>query len=155
MGRMKTLVRILEVAWWPEVWKDVWSYIKACPLCQQYKPSNTKPLGLLQPTDVPEPGYMLGMDFMRPFQKSKKGNLFLFVTINNFTKWVEVFTLKDSKANRLCQILKDEVFTRWGVPKYILSDQGSQFVSQLLSDLCKCWGVIQKLTSYHPQMNLT
>lgn len=156
MGRMKTLLRVLEVAWWPEVRKDVWAYVKECSVCQQYKPSNTKPLGLLQSSEIPEPGYMLGMDFMGPFPKSKKGKAHLLVIVDYFTKWVELFPLKDSKTPRLCQILKDEIFTRWGVPKYVLSDRGPQFVSQLLRDLCKRWGVTQKLTtSYHPQTNLT
>lgn len=49
-----------------------------------------------------------------------------------------------------------EIFTRWGTPTYLVSDRGVQFTSQLLSAVCKQWGVIQKLTTaYHPQTNLT
>ncbi|KAL7841255.1 hypothetical protein SRHO_G00249460 [Serrasalmus rhombeus] len=117
LGRMKTLLRILEVAWWPDIRKDVWQHVKECPVCQKYKPSNTKPSGYLQGTEIKEPGYMHGMDLMGPFPKSKRGNVYLFVIMDYFTKWIELYPLRDSKGHRLCKILREEIFTRWGVPK--------------------------------------
>ncbi|KAI4881414.1 hypothetical protein NFI96_007028 [Prochilodus magdalenae] len=72
LGRMKTLLRILDVAWWPEVRKDVWLHVKECSDCQKYKPSNTKPSGYLEGTEIKEPGYTLGMDLMGPFPKRKR-----------------------------------------------------------------------------------
>ena len=92
-------------------------------------------------------GNMLGMDFKGPFPKSKKGRAFLFITVDYYTKRTELFPLKDSKTNRVCQNLKDEVFSRWGVPKYILSDRGPQFLSQLLTDLCTTQVTIHNLIS--------
>ena len=156
LGRMKTLLKIMDVAWWPSIRKDVWSYIKNCQTCQQYKPSNQKPAGLLQTTVVEEPNYMLGIDYMGPLPITKQRNTFLLVIVDYYTKWVELFPLRDSTSTKLCRIIKDDVFLRWGVPKYLLSDRGPQFTSNLLADLCKNWGVTQKLTtSYHPQTNLT
>ena len=72
-----------------------------------------------------EPGYMLGMDFMGPLPRSKKGNLYLLVVVDYYTRWVELFPMRDSKTPRLCQLLRDEILTRWGVPKYIVSDRKS------------------------------
>ncbi|XP_036431193.1 GTPase IMAP family member 8-like [Colossoma macropomum] len=135
---------------------DVWQHVRLCAICQQYKPDNKKPAGFLQTTEVEEAGYMLGLDFMGPFPRSKKGNSYLLVVVDYYTKWIELFPLRDSKTPRLCQLLRDEIFTRWGVPKYLVSDRGPQFTSQLLTDVCKKWGVIQKITtSYHPQANFT
>lgn len=45
LGLLKTLLKILEVAWWPEVCKDIWKYVKECMVCQKYKPSYPVPSG--------------------------------------------------------------------------------------------------------------
>ena len=156
LGRMKTLLKILEVAWWPTIRKDVWGHVRVCLTCQQYKGSNTKPAGQLQTTEVKEPGEMLGVDFMGPFPLSKARNSVLMVVVDYYTKWVELFALKDAKTPKVCQILRNDIFTRWGVPAYLVSDRGPQFTSHLMSSMCETWGVAQKLTTaYHPQTNLT
>ncbi len=111
LGRLKTLLRLLDMVYWPSVRSDVWKHCKECITCQQYKPSLSKLSGHLQSTPIVEPGHMIGVDLMGP---------------------------------------------RWGTPAYLVSDRGAQFTSNLLSQVCKQWGVVQKLTTaYHPQTNLT
>ncbi|KAL6461592.1 hypothetical protein MHYP_G00297360 [Metynnis hypsauchen] len=100
LGRMKTLRKILEVAWWPNIRGDVWKYVKECVTCQQYKSSNTKPAGLLQQTEVQKPGEMIGVDFMGPLPLSRSRNTMLMVVVDYYSKWVELFPLKDAKALR-------------------------------------------------------
>ncbi len=137
LGRMKTLLRILVVAWWPSIWKDVWNHVRACQKCQAYKSSNEKPAGQIQQSEVKAAGEMIGVDFMGPFPLSKSRNTMLMVVVDYYTKWVELFLLKDAKTPRVRKIFKDDIFTRWGVPAYMVSDCGPQFTSQIMSRLCQ------------------
>ncbi len=156
LGRMKTLRRLLDNVYWPEIRKDVWSFCTQCKTCQAYKPRISKLSGLLQSIPVVEPGYMLGVDLMGPFPRSSRSNEFLLVFVDYCSKWVELFALRSAKTHLITNILTKEMFTRWGAPAYLVSDRGPQFTAQLLNDTCKRWGVVQKLsTAYHPQTNLT
>lgn len=93
---------------------------------------------------------------MGPFPKSIKQNEHLLVVVDYCSKWVELFPLRVAKAPQIARILVEEVFTRWGTPAYLVSDRGAQFTSHLINEICKQWGVTQKLiTAYHPQTNLT
>lgn len=156
LGRLKTLLRLLEVVYWPSLRADVWRHCKECPTCQKYKPSFSKLSGHLQSTPVVEPGHMLGIDLMGPFPRSTKQNEHLLVIVDYCSKWVELFPLRAARAPQIAKILVEEIFTRWGTPAYLVSDRGAQFTSNLINLVCKQWGVIQKLTTaYHPQTNLT
>ncbi len=91
LGRMKTLRRLLDNVYWPEIRKDVWSFCTQCKTCQAYKPRISKLSGLLQSIPVVEPGYMLGVDLMGPFPRSSRSNEFLLVFVDYCSKWVELF----------------------------------------------------------------
>ena len=54
-----------------------------------------------------------------------------------FTKWVEIFPLPDITAQTVSQILVEEVICRYGAPKEILTDRGSDFTSSLFRAVCK------------------
>ncbi len=93
---------------------------------------------------------------MGPFLRSINLNEDLLVTVDYCSKWVEVFPLRSAKTPLITNILIKEIFTRWGVPAYLVSDRGPQFASHLLNATCRQWGAIQKLTTaYHLQTNLT
>uniref|UniRef100_A0A8D0D922 Integrase catalytic domain-containing protein n=1 Tax=Sander lucioperca TaxID=283035 RepID=A0A8D0D922_SANLU len=135
---------------------DVREHVQCCQVCQLYKPETRKPPGKLQQTVVKEPWEMLGVDLMGPFPRSSNGNLYLIVFVDYYTRWVEMFPLRKATAETVSQILRKEILTHWGVPTFILSDQGSQFVSSVFEETCRRWNLKQKRTSpYHPQTNLT
>lgn len=152
LGRLKTLLRLLDMVYWPSVRSDVWKHCKECITCQQYKPSVSKLSGHLQSTPIVEPGYMIVVDLMGPFPKSIRQNEHRLVVVDYCSTWVELFPLRQAKAPRIAQIMIEEIFTRWSTPAYLVSDRGAQFTSNLLSQVCKQWGVVQKLTTaYQPQ----
>ena len=68
-----------------------------------------------------------------------------------FSKWPFAIPLPDQKTERILQVLKDQVFTLVGPPNRLHSDQGRNFESYILSELCKAFGVTKSHTTpYHP-----
>lgn len=155
-GMFKTYKRLHDVVFWPKMWGDVKEYIKSCSTCQTYKGENKKPCGKLQQTVVTKPNEMIGVDIMGPFPRSSDRNEYLLVFVDYYTRWVELFPIRTATALVIARILRKEILTRWGVPDFILSDRGSQFVSSVFRELCNKWTIIHKLTTaYHPQTNMT
>ena len=156
LGRYKTYRRMQNLVYWPKMSWDVKQHVTNCQVCQLYKSESRKPAGKLQQTLVCRPWEMLGMDLMGPFPRSSSRNVYLLVFVDYYSKWVELFPLRNATAESISRILIQEIVTRWGIPEYILSDRGSQFVSSIFQATCETWNVSHKLTSaYHPQTNLT
>ena len=64
--------------------------------------------------------------------------------------------MNSTTSTSIANILTNEVFARYGFPRYILSDNGPQFVSDLFQNFCDTLGIEQKFTAnYHPQSNMT
>ena len=86
--------------------------------------------------------------------ETDKGNRYILVISDYFTKWVEAFPIHNQKAETVAKCLVNEVVSRFGVPSYIHSDQGRQFESQLYQEMCFLLDIKKtRTTSYHPQSN--
>ena len=86
--------------------------------------------------------------------ETPRGNKFLLVVQDYFSKWVELFALPAKRAKLIAQKLHEEYFTRYGVPLRLHSDQGKEFDNALIKELCLVWGIKkQRTTAFHPQSN--
>ena len=83
-----------------------------------------------------------------------KGNRYLIVFQDLFTKWPMAYPASDQKTGRIARLLVEEIIPFFGVPEALLSDRGINLLSYLMRDVCKMLG-IEKLntTAYHPQCN--
>ena len=148
-GMERTLSRLSDVAYWVGMAKSVIHHCKVCVKCQFSKAPPPKPVPL-QPVLATRPWEMVAVDVLK-VPMSTKGNQYLLVAQDYFSKWPFAKPMPDQKAERIVQILKDEVFTVVGPPQKLHSDQGRNFESRLLGDLCKAFGVSKSHTTpYHP-----
>ncbi|CAF5213997.1 unnamed protein product, partial [Rotaria magnacalcarata] len=155
LGRRKTLFRLSTRFSWPHMRRDIEPYVRSCKLCQQYKVSNKKSSGLMRPIVDNEPWNTLGIDITGPLPKTRRGNIYILVVIDYFTKWIELFPLANTKANTIAQIFLDEVMCRFGFPVRIISVNGVQFLSNIFNNVCHTLGIKHQRTPlYHPQSNL-
>ena len=111
--------------------------IKHCDRCQRLQPLLQLPSSELHPIPVkPEVWYMVGMDLIGPFKKSKKGNQHILTMTCYFSKWVEAFALPDKTAGSVAKAVYT-TYCRHGAPNIIITDQGREFVNQVgLCRLC-------------------
>jgi hypothetical protein len=156
-GIERTLTKVSRGAFFNNMRSRVAEYVKTCPICQRVKPDNRKPPGLMQSSPIGAPWEVLYMDLMGPYVKSYPGGYsYILVVIDDFTKWVEIVPLKDATTIRIGKVLEESIFCRYGMPKTLVSDNGTNFTSNVMAYLCSQWKVKQRFTSpYHPQSNLT
>ncbi|CAM4847538.1 unnamed protein product, partial [Rotaria magnacalcarata] len=155
-GQQKTLFRLSTRVYWASMRKDIYYYVAACQECQRFKYNNRPMATPMQLHEVLEPWHTIGIDIMGQFPTTSRQKKSLIVIVDYFTRWVEVFPMRTTTSTNIAQILINEVFSRYGLPKYILSDNGPQFMSNIFEDFCNSFGIEQKFTdNYHPQSNMT
>ncbi|GKV46164.1 hypothetical protein SLEP1_g53173 [Rubroshorea leprosula] len=126
----KTLARKLlrHGYYWPSMVEDAQRYVKKCPTCQFNADDIHMPGEMLSSLTSPWPFAQWGVDLLGPFIKGKGGSTFLVVAVDYFTKF--------------------------GIPKRIIADNGPQFRAAALRSFCNDYGIELALTSvYTPQSN--
>ena len=94
-----------------------------------------------------------GIDFMRPFFPSF-GNQYILVAVDYVSKWVETIALPSNDSKVVIKFIKKNIFTRFGTPRAIISDDSSHFCKRYFDALISKYEVTHKVaTSYHPQSN--
>ena len=79
----------------------------------------------------------LGTDFLGPLPLTSRGNRFILVVTDYFTKWVEIFAVPDQTAVTTAEVILNEVIARFGCPYEIHSDQGRNYESTIFTELCR------------------
>ena len=91
------------------------------------------------------------MDIVGPLPRSKWGNQYILVVCDYATRYPEAIPLRSVHAGAVAEHLI-QLFSRVGIPREILTDQGTNFMSQLLKELYNLLHISQIQTSpYHPQ----
>ena len=95
----------------------------------------------------------LHVDIVGPLPPSQ-GYTYLFTCVDRYTRWPEAIPMADATADSCAHALLSGWVSRFGVPLTIISDQGSQFESDLWRELMHLLGTTRhRTTAYHPQAN--
>ena len=143
--KMKSVARMY--VWWPTVNQDIEDCTRQCHQCQRFKRDPAKAPN--HPWEQPkDPWERLHIDFAGPF----KGSMWL-ILVDALTKWPEVVQMSSTSSERTIEVLRS-LFSRYGIPRIIVSDNGTQFTSAIFSQFCKRNGIHHKLSApYHPSTN--
>ena len=95
---------------------------------------------------------VVAVDILGPLPESTAGNCYVLVAADYFTKWVEAYATPNQEAVTVAKKLTEQMFCRFSPPDQLHSDQGRQFESKLLQEVCKIFHIKKtRTTPYHPQ----
>lgn len=154
LGIAKTIARISENYYWPGMNGDIASYVRQCVSCQRYKSSQNTVAGKMGTCNATQPWEYVAMDIIGPLVRSSKGHKYLLVMQDKFTKWVEFCPLREQKTRPIIQAFKEKILLRYGTPRILITDNGTQFTAKDFQKLVESFGITHQRTSpYSPQCN--
>lgn len=116
--------------WFPKMTRFIRKYIKSCLQCSFGKGNFGKSEGELHPIEKAAiPMHTLHADHLGPFVKTRKGNTYVLVVIDSFTKFVFAKAAKNCSSMETIRLLK-EILTQFGNPVRIITDRGKAFTSR-------------------------
>ncbi|KAL4289679.1 hypothetical protein GQ457_14G001130 [Hibiscus cannabinus] len=153
-GGNRTAAKVLQSGfYWPTLHKDAQLFCQQCDRCQRtgnISKRNEMPLQNILEVELFD---VWGIDFMGPFPSSF-GNLYILLAVDYVSKWVEAVATTHNDAKTVQRFIKKNIFTRFGTPRVIISDEGRHFDNRSIAAALRKLGINHKLsTAYHPQTN--
>ena len=144
-------------AWWPSIERDVQDQIKTCPACQTAQapklsqergPRNTLEragIGLFDSWSI---------DLIGRLPRTYRENRWIITAIERSTGWPIVKAVKDATEQTVIDFIHKEIFSVYGIPYEVLSDNGSNLVSIATESFLATTKLKHRHTTpYHPQTN--
>ena len=157
LGEKVTLGLLQRFYWWIGMAESVKWWIRRCYTCQARKSTRQTVRWPLISLPLPSrPGQMVSFDLLGPLPVTAKGNEYVFLVVDLFSRHAEAYAItKGEKNTEGCAgRLVHDYIPRWGCPHTFLSDRGPEFVSVVCRGVFKMLGSVKKYTSsYHPQTN--
>ena len=119
---------------------DVLDYANNCPQCAIVQGTGRRQKPPLHPIVTEHPFQIVGVGIME-LPITTRGNRYVIVFQDLFTKWLMVFLKPDQKAVWIAQLLVEEVIPTFGVPEALLSDRGTNLLSFLMKNICRMLGI--------------
>jgi hypothetical protein len=151
LGRRKTLRKVLERFYRPDLKNDVFEFVRTCDTCQKIKCSNESraELQIIRPQRTNQ---LVSCDFAGPLKTTVRGNQYLLIIVDCFCKYLRVVALPDKETTTSAKALLEKWVWTFGIPERLLSDRGTEFRSKLWDALCELLDIERvNTTPWHPQ----
>ena len=154
LGVQKTTDKVLQSFFWPGVTADIQRFCRSCDACQKTScRGRVKKVPLITTPLIEEPFARVAVDIVGPLPRTNSGKKYILTMVDYATRFPDAIALSGISAEQVSDGLI-EFFSRLGIPKEILSDQGTQFTSELMREVSKLLQSRQIFTTpYHAMSN--
>jgi transposase InsO family protein len=139
--------------YWPTALQDAQEWVRRCKASQFYAKQIHQPAQALHVIPLFWPFAVWGLDILGPFKAARGGYQHLYIAIDKFTKWPEAYPVVKIDMHSALKFIRG-IMSRFGVPNRIITDNGTQFTSELFGDYCDDMGIKLCFASpAHPKSN--
>nr|ALD16272.1 retrovirus-related polyprotein [Macrostomum lignano] len=157
LSAAKTIARVEQYYFWPTMYGDIKQYCNNCHSCAASKTGRRqKP----QLQSIPKSTTMdcLSIDITGPLPPSCLQGIaytYILTALDIFSKFAIAIPIPDITAQTVAMSFFNEIICKYGTPKNLTSDNGSQFTSQLFQQVVRILNITQIYTStYNPKANM-
>ena len=130
-GQNKLLAAVRQRYWWPHQRRDIRELCNNCGVCAQVKNPQRRNCAPLQSIVTGYPNELLELDFVGPLPETARGNRYILVMVDHFTKWCEVAPLAQTDATTTCKAM----FEHWIFREDLIEDSLTFLARRAVNEL--------------------
>ena len=153
-GGRKLYTTLRRDYYWPAMAVDCYRTVRNCPDCAKNRLKLRRNASTLKLFPALSPLESVSLDLLGELIRTPRGNRFLLVITDRFSKLVRSIPLKRITAYEVAKAFVTHWIFIYGPPRDVLTDNGGQFASRFFQDVCRIVGMkLRFTTTYHPQTN--
>ena len=153
-GGRKLYQKLRMHFYWPSMAVDAYGVVRNCVTCARNRIKLRKYASALKLFPARAPLEQVAIDLLGELIQTPRGNRFLLVITDRYTKLTKVVPLKRITSETVSQAFVQHWVLNYGSPSYVLSDNGPQFTGRFFRETCRLLGTNNMYTTtYHPRAN--
>lgn len=153
-GIKRTLKKLKKLYNWQYMKKDIVDYISKCELCQKNKITRHCKEPMVITTTATRAMQKVNLDLVGPLPVTRNSNKYLLTIQCDLTKFAEAIPIRNQEANTVAEAFATKFICRHGIPDQILTDQGSNFMSNIFKETCKQLKIKKlNISAFRPESN--
>jgi len=154
-GEQRTLAEIRQRYFWNNQTECVKTIVKTCQQCQLVKSEGSIRSGDERLKSIPicDLFHRIALDTVGPLPETKASNKYILVAIDHYSKWCKAKAVADHGAKTAARFLEDDLICRYGVPMFVLIDNGGEWGAEF-EVMCRDYAIQHQRTAPQwPQCN--